>query len=59
MTEDEFRKRFDADRRDGNLTFVADDEHFDIAIGMNGPDTIILRGGVEIPMATASIVNQL
>lgn len=57
MSEDEFRKRFDQDRHDNKLTWVANDEVLGIAVGLNGPDKIILFKGGEMSMESAHFVD--
>lgn len=65
MTEQEFRARFDADKRAGQLTWVFGDIVTEpgglntaaIALGLDGPETILARGieGMRrIPMADAT-----
>jgi hypothetical protein len=57
VTEVEFRTRFDEDRRNGELTFVENADTLGIALGLNGPDTIVLFGGGEIKMAEARFAD--
>lgn len=57
MTCDEFRERFDADRRANLMTFVEDDFQYGIAVGLNGPGIIVLFGGQEMLMAQARFME--
>jgi hypothetical protein len=57
MTEDEFRAGFDTYRRAGKLAFVADDLTFGIAVGMKGPELIVLHGGALMAMARARFIG--
>lgn len=56
MTEDEFRARFNADRRANDLSWVADEDQFGIAVGLRGP-MIVLHGGSEIALANARFIG--
>jgi hypothetical protein len=57
MTEEEFRKGFDAYRAAGKLAFVADDKEMGIAVGMKGPELIVLDNGGLMAMALARFIG--
>jgi hypothetical protein len=57
MTEEEFRKGFDAYRAANQLAFVADDREFGIAVGMKGPELIVLLDGSFMAMGLARFIG--
>lgn len=63
MTEEEFRARFDADRRAGRLTWIYDKATTAscIALALDGPETIIgrdHRGQIRCAMATSRFIDE-
>jgi hypothetical protein len=58
MTEEEFRSRFDTDRRDSRLTWVAGGIAKGIAVGIDsGKGIILLQGGGHISFADAEFIS--
>jgi hypothetical protein len=54
MTEEEFRKRFNADRRENKLTWISSGAVSGIAVAIDsGKGTIILHGNQSIAMTDA------
>lgn len=56
MTPNEFRERFNVDKRLDRMTFVEDDEGCGMAVGLRG-DAIVLHGGGEIVLSVARFVD--
>lgn len=58
MNDEEFRARFNADRRDNKLTWVGAGEVEGIAVGTDsGKGVILLHRGASIPMADARFIE--
>jgi hypothetical protein len=60
VTEAQFRQRFDADQRDGKMTWVEGAIAKGIAVGSgtaNGKGVILLRGGGHIPLEDAAFTT--